>query len=484
MTSCITRSRRLLPLAIAIALGVPAAQAATITVTTAGDAGTVSTCTLRQALDSANNDAAGTSSCVAGSGDDTIDFAANLRNSTITLAGQPLSISSNVTLNGSGQTIDANNASPVLYIDPSTTTYVSNLTITGGNAGVNEYAGGITIATPPPTKSGNVFGMQSHRRATPITHAPQGGSGVTLSRVTVTGNTSKYVGGLFFGGTYATLYQCTVSNNTDFGAVAKTAGGLVAFDSAVLLEDSTISGNGNVVGTDHVAGGIYSYNSFVILANSTLSGNSAVGTDYVAGGIAQSTTTGSSKYGFAALDATITANSATGTGTHLVGGVMVGANTGGVAEFINTILDGNTASAGTTPNLGVFNAAEVEAASSLLGPELQASLAGNGNIFAANPHLGPLADNGGPTLTHALLPGSPAIDAGDSSNTFNFTTDQRGDGFARIVGPAVDIGSFEVQSAAPPSEPVAAPALSTWALALLAGLFGLFGSFTARLKRR
>ena len=90
MNSISLRSRRLLPLAIALALGVPAADAATITVTTAGDAGTASTCTLRQALESANNDSAGTSNCTAGSGDDTVAFASNLRASTITLAGIPL----------------------------------------------------------------------------------------------------------------------------------------------------------------------------------------------------------------------------------------------------------------------------------------------------------------------------------------------------------------------------------------------------------
>ncbi len=480
MNSCVTRSRRLLPLAIAIALGVPAAHAATITVTTAGDAGTASTCTLRQALDSANSDAAGTSSCVAGSGDDTIAFAANLRNSTITLAGQPLSIGSNVTLNGSGQTIDANNASPVLYIDPSTTTYVSNLTITGGKASSGQLAGGIAIAPPPP-KSGGVFSAKlSHRRATPIAHAPQAGSGVTLSRVTVTGNVSKYAGGLFIGGTYATLYQCTVSNNTAYGAVPQTGGGIVAYASAVLLEDSTISGNSITIGSDHVTGGIYSYDAFVILANSTLSGNSATGSDYVAGGVSQSTKTGGGKYGFAAFDATITGNNAASTGTNLTGGVLLDA---GEAELINAILDGNTATTGTTPNLDVIGAGGADVQSSLLGPELQATFSGNGNVFAANPKLGPLANNGGPTLTHALLPGSPAIDAGDSSSTFGFSTDQRGDGFARIVGAAVDIGAFEVQGAAP-SEPAAAPALSGWAIALLAGLFGLFGSLATRLKRR
>src|SRR5262249_52510918 len=60
--------------------------------------------------------------------------------------------------------------------------------------------------------------------------------------------------------------------------------------------------------------------------------------------------------------------------------------------------------------------------------------------------LGPLSDNGGPTWTHALLTGSPAINAG--SNPAGLTTDERGPGFARQSGAAPDIGAFEVQ--APP----------------------------------
>jgi hypothetical protein len=69
-----------------------------------------------------------------------------------------------------------------------------------------------------------------------------------------------------------------------------------------------------------------------------------------------------------------------------------------------------------------------------------------------DPLLGPLVDNGGPTFTHALLIGSPAIDTG--KNFTSFTTDQRGLGFARTVdlgfpkpagGDGTDIGAFEVQ---------------------------------------
>src|SRR5208337_519192 len=65
-----------------------------------------------------------------------------------------------------------------------------------------------------------------------------------------------------------------------------------------------------------------------------------------------------------------------------------------------------------------------------------------------NPMLGPLANNGGPTQTMALLPGSPAIDAGsvalavDASGN-SLTTDQRGAGFPRIMGGTVDIGAYE-----------------------------------------
>jgi hypothetical protein len=64
-----------------------------------------------------------------------------------------------------------------------------------------------------------------------------------------------------------------------------------------------------------------------------------------------------------------------------------------------------------------------------------------------NPMLAALADNGGPTETHALLPGSPAIDAGDPSamagvgDTPEF--DQRGSGFDRVVGDGIDIGAYE-----------------------------------------
>ena len=68
-----------------------------------------------------------------------------------------------------------------------------------------------------------------------------------------------------------------------------------------------------------------------------------------------------------------------------------------------------------------------------------------------DPMLGPLQDNGGPTFTHALLPGSPAIDAGDPDFTPPPDFDQRGPGFPRVACGRIDIGAFEVQDTTPPT---------------------------------
>jgi uncharacterized MnhB-related membrane protein len=74
-------------------------------------------------------------------------------------------------------------------------------------------------------------------------------------------------------------------------------------------------------------------------------------------------------------------------------------------------------------------------------------LTGPGDQIYTDPLLGPLQNNGGPTFTHALLPGSPAIDAGDPNFTPPPFFDQRGPGFNRVANGRIDIGSFEVQPA-------------------------------------
>jgi hypothetical protein len=79
----------------------------------------------------------------------------------------------------------------------------------------------------------------------------------------------------------------------------------------------------------------------------------------------------------------------------------------------------------------------------LIGNTHGASGFNDTDLLNVNPMLGPLHYNGGPTPTHALLPGSPAIDAGDNTGAPEW--DQRGPGFPRIVNDVIDIGAFEVQ---------------------------------------
>jgi hypothetical protein len=74
----------------------------------------------------------------------------------------------------------------------------------------------------------------------------------------------------------------------------------------------------------------------------------------------------------------------------------------------------------------------------------------NGNIVGVNPLLGPLQNNGGTTMTHALLLDSPAINAGENVLEAGLM-DQRGVGFPRILGGTVDIGAFEIATLAPVS---------------------------------
>jgi len=78
-------------------------------------------------------------------------------------------------------------------------------------------------------------------------------------------------------------------------------------------------------------------------------------------------------------------------------------------------------------------------------------LNGSGDQINTDPLLGPLQDNGGPTFTHALLPGSPAIDAGDPNFAPPPYYDQRGPGFDRVRGSRIDVGSYEVQATSTPT---------------------------------
>src|SRR5262249_54921566 len=88
-------------------------------------------------------------------------------------------------------------------------------------------------------------------------------------------------------------------------------------------------------------------------------------------------------------------------------------------------------------------------------------LNGPGDQIDTDPLLGPLQDNGGPTFTHELLTGSPAIDAGDPKFTPPPYYDQRGPDFWRVRNGRIDVGSFEVQVGSTPTPTPTATATRT-----------------------
>ena len=107
----------------------------------------------------------------------------------------------------------------------------------------------------------------------------------------------------------------------------------------------------------------------------------------------------------------------------------------GAANLVNTIVSGNTALTGPD-----CTGALTSLGHNLIGDTTGCGFTGVvGDQTGVDPLLGPLQNNGGPTWTHALNPGSPAIDAGD--DTVTPSTDQRG--VPRPQGSASDIGAYE-----------------------------------------
>ena len=243
----------------------------------------------------------------------------------------------------------------------------------------------------------------------------------TLSDTTVTGNTAdSSAGGIGAGGSLD-LIRCTLSDN-----VAGTDGGAVAlFSGDMHLVDSTLSGNQ----ASGRGGGAFLFGYGDIAAsNSTISANSAD-----RGGAFANT------YGSLHLaNSTIAFNTTTGNG----GGIYF-RYPSYTLDLQSTIVAGNQAVAGAqdiwAPGLSVSGANNLVMAA----PDVELPA----DTLSDDPLLQPLADNGGPTRTHAFRVGSPAIDAGNNAAALDF--DQRGDGFVRVYGTAADIGAFEQQPVAP-----------------------------------
>jgi predicted outer membrane repeat protein len=253
----------------------------------------------------------------------------------------------------------------------------------------------------------------------------------------VSDNTAGQNGGGILAGSTVSLTNSTVSGNKAAGG---DGGGIMASGKVVTLTNSTVSGNT----AGRFGGGIWS-SGFVTLTNSTVSGNTA-GAE--GGGI------WSGGSGATIRNSTIAFNTAKNGG-----GIFIN---NGTIDIGNSIVAQNTA--GTSPDIGssTLGVGYTNAGWNLIGDntsfEATFSNGVNGTIVGVDPLLAPLANYGGPTQTHALLPGSPAINAGNNALIpMGVTEDQRGTGFPRIAFTTVDIGAFEVQPTPTPTPVSAVP---------------------------
>jgi uncharacterized repeat protein (TIGR01451 family) len=294
----------------------------------------------------------------------------------------------------------------VLFLKTASTT-ISNLTIKGGQA---SWGAGILIVAS---------------------------ATATLNWVNVTGNAATSdAGGIQNDGTL-TINDSTIAGNTS----GSYGGGIYNGGSGTLtISRSTISGNTATLG----AGGIESNGGDVTILNSTISGNTANGD--VGGGIEHDAASGT-----LSINNSTIANNVAGSG--IPGGGIAVRN--GTAKIRNTILADNTAggsgpdcitNSGKSLTSEDYNLIENTSGCTITG-------ATSNNITGQDPKLGALADNGGPTKTHALLTGSPALDKGNTAiptitGLSCLPTDQRG--ISRPQGSACDIGAFEF-AVAPPS---------------------------------
>ncbi|HLC21825.1 MAG TPA: choice-of-anchor Q domain-containing protein, partial [Candidatus Methylomirabilis sp.] len=285
---------------------------------------------------------------------------------------------------------------------------------------------------------------------------------MTVTASTVTGNT----------------VSCTASGNGTCDEAAHGGGLTNAFGGTMTLTNSTVTGNMvscTDSGCDVFSGGLINFGTLT-LTNSTLSGNTASCTNSgsascraggggldnagtltltnstVTGNTASCTTSGSGPcsalggglfngfFGSALMtltNATVTANSVTcsGAGCTSVGGGLD--NAAGTTTLQNTVV------AKQLPGADCANSATLTSNGFNLASDNTCQLSQpSDKPNVTNPLLGPLQNNGGPTQTHALLPGSPAIDA-VTSGCPPPATDQRG--VVRPQGAACDIGAFEAR---------------------------------------
>ena len=405
------------------AVGVSPAYAAGYTVTNLNDIGAGS---LRQAILDAN----------AAAGADTITFSVS---GTIILASMLPSVTDNagLTIDGTGQTvtISGDNAVRVANVSIGASLTLNHLKIANGS-----YSGGGGLAN-------------------------EGTLTVTNSTMSANMAINNNSGGAIYNVGTLTIINSAFSGNS----ATDTGGGIYNNGSLVNISNSTFSGNSS----PGYGGAIENHNGFVTIANSTFSANTSphggaiyddgIGIDTITGSTFSGNTAAAGGGGIyvagtaAIKNSTFSANSAPNGG---------GIFDAGSATITNSTLSANRATAGTGGDIYNSGTATLRntivAQSGIFGGNCAGTLpinggnnlddgmtcrwgSASGSKSSTNPLLGPLANNGGPTQTFALLAGSPAID-GVTENAPNGTpvVDQRG--HVRPEGPGYDIGAFEADA--------------------------------------
>ncbi|AVH68999.1 DUF4347 domain-containing protein [Nostoc sp. 'Lobaria pulmonaria (5183) cyanobiont'] len=417
---------------------------------------------LRQAILNAN----------AFAGADTITFAGVFSDATpdiITLTSGKLTITDDITLLGTGAAnliVSGNNASGVFEISGTgTDASIDGLKI----ANANDPFGGILLNNN--TSLNLTQSIVSDGRGTVGGIFNKGTLSLTSS--TVSSNRGSSLGGGIFNKGNLSLTNSIVSGNSASTNYSSASGGGIFNIGTLSLTGSTISGNGvSASGQSRYepdpypsyGGGIYNSGS-VSLSNSTISGNSALSGGGISNSsilnITNSTVSGNtasggdgggiSSSGILNLNSTTITNNTAEDLYNWGGGTGGGVSGGGTVIVANTIIAGN------------FNNRNLYGGD--INPDVSGDFTDDGNNLigdntgsagfttssivgsSANPidpKLSPLQNNGGATLTHALLVDSRAINAGNNALIpAGITTDQRSVGFDRVSEGTVDIGALE-----------------------------------------
>ncbi|MEZ4769615.1 MAG: choice-of-anchor Q domain-containing protein [Caldilineales bacterium] len=272
----------------------------------------------------------------------------------------------------------------------------ADINLNASTTPINNNTSGVSLVIEGNGKTVNGGGTLSGVR--PFALSSSNLRPVTFNQITITGGdvspSSGSGGGIEVQGGHLTVTNSTITGNT-----AATGGGIsICAICSLTLRNSTISGN---TATSSYGGGIVT-SGLATIDSSTIVGNRACS---ACGG---------------ALGAT--AGTATVTNSILANSTLIDGS-GSPADCAfpfgsNTVTDGGYNLVKTTGSCN-FGA--------------------TGSIIGQDPSIGPLADNGGPTSTHALLDGSPAINNGNTA----LTTDQRGYGRPAPAGAADDIGAYE-----------------------------------------